>query len=485
MVTFDFSSKRAKLALRFFTYGVMTVATLVLSTILLFFALGYRLDNEFNFTQGGLVQFRSFPDGATVVVDGREQGFKTPNKLNMTTGEHTIEFKHAGYRPWTKTFTLGPGQLTWLNYARLIPQDVRTDAAGELTDATAMMGSPDRRWLLIQSTSSVSELTLVDVSNEREPKFTSVTIPEDTITQKPGGALKIVEWDLGSRYILLEYQADSTREFIRIDRTRPTEAINISKQFGLPILQAHFMGSNPHTLLANTDGVLRRLDLTNTSASGVLVDGLRYFMVHGDGSAAFLQVAQTSEAVNEQRVGVFKGDETTIVRTLPAEQKALLAYGEYDNHEYLALATGDGKHVELIRDPSAAGAKESNTIFAQFELPASAQWLSFSGSGRMVVAQAGNHLATYDVEEGRIFNKTLAVGAEITTQMKWLDDFYLWTDAGGTFSTVEFDGTNQQQILAVAPGFGGMLSSNGKRLFTVGKTETGLQLQSSKLVLED
>jgi hypothetical protein len=76
----DLSSKRAKLALRFFTYGVMTVASAVLTAFLVFVALGYRLDKDFNFSQGGLVQFRSFPNSANVTVDGKVQNFHTPDK---------------------------------------------------------------------------------------------------------------------------------------------------------------------------------------------------------------------------------------------------------------------------------------------------------------------------------------------------------------------------------------------------------------------
>jgi hypothetical protein len=63
MFPISLKSKKAKLALRFFTYGVMTLATVLLTTLAVFYALGYRFNRDtFTFEQGGLVQFRSSCD---------------------------------------------------------------------------------------------------------------------------------------------------------------------------------------------------------------------------------------------------------------------------------------------------------------------------------------------------------------------------------------------------------------------------------------
>jgi hypothetical protein len=131
MFNLDLSSKRAKLAIRFFTYGVMTVASVVLTVLLVFVALGYRLDKGFTFSQGGLVQFRSLPDGASVTIDGQLQ-FNAPNKSNLAAGTHNFTMALAGYHTWSKTADLAPGQLLWLNYARLIPNTITTSTTRAL-----------------------------------------------------------------------------------------------------------------------------------------------------------------------------------------------------------------------------------------------------------------------------------------------------------------------------------------------------------------
>src|SRR5690606_25865776 len=107
MKKIDLSSKRAKLAIRFFTYGIMTLSTIVLTVVLIFVALGYRFDQrDLTFDQGGLVQFRSAPEGAAITIDGQRQSIKTPEKANLDAGQHTFGMDLTGYRPWQKTVSL-------------------------------------------------------------------------------------------------------------------------------------------------------------------------------------------------------------------------------------------------------------------------------------------------------------------------------------------------------------------------------------------
>lgn len=486
----DFTSKRAKLALRFFTYGVMTVSTVVISTILVFFALGYRLDRNFNFTQGGLVQFRSFPEGAEVTVNGKKESFRTPGKLNVPAGQHTASMTLQGYRPWSKAFSVEPGQLVWLNYARFIPETVETTTVSEFAGLKHSLASPNRQWLLLQPKADAPEFTLADLGDEKKPKLTSFQLSDSLLTKKDGklGAFELVEWDLKSQFVLVKHQNGDVREFLRIDRSKPTEAVNLTREFGLNIIEAHFSGNNANIVFANTGGILRRLDLGNNNASGALVNDLKQFIVYGEGSIAFTstQVSASDSNTKQQLIGVHRGDKLTTVRTVPLDKQVVLAYSEYDDHEYLAIGTTDSSKVEVIRDPRADGTKEANTVFAQFDLDHPVKWLSFSNNGRMLVAQSNNNFATYDLEEAKSYQFALNFGTEITRKLQWFDDFYLWSDIDDKLRIVEFDGKNDREITGVQPGFGVTLSSNGKRLFSVGKTTEGrFVLQSSKLTLQD
>jgi len=488
MFNVDLSSKRAKLALRFFTYGVMTVASAVLTAFLVLVALGYRLDKNFTFSQGGLVQFNSTPDNASVTVDGKLQGFHTQGKVNLAAGQHSVTMSLNGYHTWSKNVDLAPGQLLWLNYARLIPNSITTSTLKSYPAVASTLPSPDHHWLLMQMQADAPSYTLVDYSDETKPQYIEFTLPDGLFTKKDGkyGTFKLVEWDLQSKYVLIEHDNGDTTEFARVDRSKPADAVNLTKLFGLNIKLAHFSGSNASTIFAKTDDVLRKLDMNNTTASASLVTGLRDFMVYGEDTIAFTQVQEKTTGdtnTQQQMAGVYKGGKIMQAREVPADQQVKIAYNEYDNHSYFAVTEADGTTVDVIRDVTSTGSSKDANVFTKFNLGSHVDYLTFSSNGRMLVAQHGNSFSTYDIETAKTYSSKQDFGSDKTAQMKWLDDYYLWSDDGGTLRLFEFDGTNEHDITGVAAGYEVMVSANGKQLLSVSRNGTthDLMLQASKL----
>lgn len=491
MFNYDFSSKRAKLAIRFFTYGVMAVASIVLTVLLVLVALGYRLDRNFNFSQGGLVQFRSFPDGAAITVDGKRQSIRTPDKTNLPAGNHTYSMDLDGYHSWAKTADLAAGQLLWLNYARLIPNSITTTTLREYPAISSSLASPDRHWLLMQLEQNTPNFTLVDYSDEKKPQYEVFNLPEDIFTKQDGkyGTFKIIEWDLQSKYVLIQHDNGARSEFVRVDRSKPEAAINLTKAFDLNILEAHFSGNNPNILFAKTDDALRRLDVGSTTASGALVTGIRDFTIYGEDTIAFTAVEEkkTGDSTSKhQLIGIYRGGKITPVRELPVDQQIRISYNEYDNHDYLAISAAHNSVVDVVRDATVTGTSKEATVYTRIDLGTAVDSVGFSNNGRMIVAQHGNKIATYDIETAKTYIKTLGFGSDKTPEFRWLDDYYLWTDDGGTLRIFEFDGTNDHEITTVTSGYDVMLSSNGKQLLSIGKNgiTNKLLLQASKLTTE-
>ncbi len=61
--------------------------------------------------QTAMVQFTSVKDPAEVYVDGQFRG-STPMKLQLTAGTHLIEFKLAGFQPWSRELVVVAGDDT-------------------------------------------------------------------------------------------------------------------------------------------------------------------------------------------------------------------------------------------------------------------------------------------------------------------------------------------------------------------------------------
>src|SRR5687767_1631392 len=139
------SPKKRKVVL-YFTYGVMTMAVAIISAVCIFLVLGYRFDfKNGDVEQGALLQFRSFPSGATINLNNETLSFVTPGKRNVDVGNHTVTMKLRGYHEWQKQFTVKASELRWLNYARLVPETLTTTNLKEFPAVAGMLPSPDKK----------------------------------------------------------------------------------------------------------------------------------------------------------------------------------------------------------------------------------------------------------------------------------------------------------------------------------------------------
>ncbi|MCY1533000.1 hypothetical protein D9M68_683050 [compost metagenome] len=78
---------------------------------------------------------------------------------------------------------------------------------------------------------------------------------------------------------------------------------------------------------------------------------------------------------------------------------------------------------------------------------------------------------------------TLA-GEGTASQLRWLDDFYVWSDRANKLTLREYDGSNEHDMGAVASGFDATFSQNNKYLYSIGKTDSGYQLQRIQMILQ-
>ncbi|PLS81444.1 hypothetical protein CYG49_02180 [Candidatus Saccharibacteria bacterium] len=480
MLGINFHSKRTRRAILFFTYGVMTVTTIVISAIVLFLALGYRFDNNSgSFYQSGLIQFRSFPDDANVIIDGKQQTIRTPSKLNVAAGEHDIVMRRDGYRDWNKRISIDEGQLLWLNYVRFIPNNITTTTVREFDAIADSLASPNRRWIVLQPNTAQPGLVFADIRDEENPTFKTVAIPDTAYTKQDGatGTFELVEWNLGGRFLLIKHTVNNVQEFIRFDRENPSEAINVTAKLGA-VSKVQFAGDNGDIVYALIGNELKRASVTVNESSSLATNVTNFVVYRGD------TVGVVSTKDNVQEVSLIKDNDVTAVKTYPSTGPLLIAVNNYFNQDYIAVSQGN--RVELIRDPAnAPNTAESVHEVITTEQPA--EWLYFSNNGRMIVAQHQATFTTFDLELNKKTGHTFTTSQRVTEPFKWLDDYYLWTDLDGQLRIIEFDGANERQITTVAQGQTVTLSDNAELLFSVGRNNASQRatLQQSRLVLDE
>ena len=472
------SPRKRKLML-YFTYGIMTMAVVLISVLCIFLVLGYRFDPKSgDLEQGALLQFRSFPEGAAIVLDNETLPFVTPGKRSVDAGKHTVTMRRSGYDTWSKTFSVKASELRWLNYPRLVPKDIRTTSVTELPTLTGAIPSPDKKWFIIQPSSDKPEFTLADIRGDGQPVLSQLILPVSSYTQKASQphAFSLVEWDFGARYVLIKHTVGDVVEYIRLDRTDIENTVNIKSKLGVVFQDIHFSGTSGSVFYALENNIIRRLDSNAGTISQPIVKDVESFRLFKTKTIAYVKLPVD----NVVGVGVVVDDEAVRVATYDSTAPVYVDINEYFNDYYLAI--GRGTAITVYKDPELSKRK----VYASVKSASALSWLRFGNSGRFVVAGTGSQFTSYDLETKEKFDVNLpGTSADATKPLQWLDDFYLVSSADNDLRITEFDGANQHVIAPSIPGVPVTLDESGRFLYSLTKSQTGaVLLQRSAMTTE-
>jgi hypothetical protein len=472
-------SKRQRQALLFFTYGFMTLATVVISAICILLVLGYRFDIKSNrLEQGSLVQFRSIPDGSVITLDGVKLGFTTPGKLEVSAGQHTVTYKKAKYLEWTKTITVDAGELRWLNYARLVPEKITTKPIVAANDVSEGLPTPDRKFLATVSAARPGEVAIYDLRDLTKVTSKVYTIPATLITTPDqASTYQIVEWDSASRYLLFARTTGATTEYLRLDRTTDSgSVVNLTKEFSLPFAQPHFSGTSGNVYYVLTGSDLRRVDLGNKSISAPLVAGVESYQLYHENDIAFVAVR-----ADKKIAGVYISSKETIVRSYAPTDVVMVDLTEYFSDYYLAVSRAE--RVEIVKDPTQATASSTSAHYAVFDTAFVPTKLDFASSGRFLTALSGRAYQLYDLETDSKASVNMADSDRTMASPRWIDDYYLADVVDGSVRIYEFDGANTHTITNAQPSLPVFFSDNGNFLISFGLQDGKIVMQSSQMVV--
>lgn len=472
-------TRRQQIATRSFTYGFMTLLAVFGVLFCLAYAMGFRFNfDDGKLTQVALIQFNSFPTGATVKIDGQTLPSKTQTRSNVSAGQHTVTISKDGYRSWQKTVNLKPSQVLWLDYIRLVPNSITTDSIKNFSDIQQMVESPDAHWLLIQERKqTVSKLTLADISDPKNVRFSEISLdPEKIMTAnaEQNEEFSIVEWDKGSRYALIQHEVDGATEFLQIDRQNAKTTKNLTRDFGLEIRNPHFSGKSGLVFFGLTGNDLRKFDYSNNTASAPLVTGVESYQIHSESSRIAFVTSETKDGKQIQTVGIYDDGRTKTVKTYDQIEKTIVGLTRWRDADYLAVARGET--LAIYPEPL----KEDNGLKPFYlSSPGGIDWLNFSPKGRHVMAGRQSKVVNFDLDTSENYSFELDGLADAP---EWLDETHILSKLGGRLSFVEFDGSNREDI--VSANGAAALSYDEKYLFSFGDSASGASLQRSRLYVD-
>lgn len=483
------STKRNIPIKQILVYIIMTLAVLVVVTLITLFMLGFRFDiNKGNLEQYAFLQFGSSPSGATVSIDGNVAGLNTPTKKSVPAGKHNVEISRDGYQTWRKSVDVKAGTIIWLNYALLVPKKLTVEAVSSYESLYSSLASPKGDYMLVEKQSNLAVFNLVDISSNAI-KQSSLTIPanlySEALTIGINHTFNMIKWDDGGRYVLINHIYNDKNEWLVLDTQNVNLSKNITRVFDLPISAINFSGTSGNIFYSLDSNDIRRLDLAAGTISAPLISNVTSFDVYND-TKVITYVGVNSNNANEKVLGIYRdGDEKpSVIRNVDSQISNLhIATARYFNANYIAIS--EGKKVNILSGSYPNTTSSSTNIMkviASFEVAKDIDNLSFSPSGEYVFIKSGAFFASYDLEYQK-FTSSSIEGNGASSLIKWLDDYYIWSDRDGKLTIREFDGENVYLINEVLSGQDATLTSNGRYLYSFNKIDAKYQLQRVRMIL--
>lgn len=482
-------TKKQLLIRRIITYTVMVVAVVVIVAGTILFILGYRLDGDKGrLEQGALVQFDSKPNGANVSIDGKSINSNTPSKQTVVAGMHQFVVNKNGYETWNKTLDVKAGTLEWLDYLRLVPKNLQTESVENYDTVYGEKASPDYKWVLIQQKADTPSFQLVDLRSQQVKSSTidlPATVYTDATTEGVTHTFTMESWDKDGRYVIVKHTYNDKSEYIVVDTQNIAASVNVSTLLSISLSELKFSGTSGTALYGLTDGVIRKLDLSNATISRGLVSNVKDFNLF-DNTIVTYTGTDPNNAAHEV-AGIYReGDDSPhVLRTVDDLTTPLtIAATQYHSDDYIAISEGLKVTVLKGRYPASTDTDNSSLKpYGDFKVSANIDTTQFSEDGDHLIVQSGLNFTSYEIEYMRQTNATVTTTEATPHTLQWLDDAYLWAVYDGHLSIREFDGTNTHVIMPMEPGFDATLSQNGKYIYGIAKNGTGYQLQRVTMIL--
>jgi WD40 repeat protein len=486
-------SKKQLLLQRVIVSAISVLAVLVIATGTILFILGYRLDSDKGrLEQGALLQFDSVPAAADIAIDSEPTGLRTAAKRSVIAGVHSFVVSKNGYESWAKSLTLRAGTLTWLDYIRLVPKDLKPETVASYATVVGEKASPDLKTLIIQEKSDIPTFQLVDLTAE-EIKTTIISLPAALYSEAATEGVKhrftLDHWDNGGRFVLVNHTYSNKTEWIVMDTQSVRSSVNLTRLLSISVSGLQFAGTSGNLLygLLN-DGTVRKLDLSAATISRPLMSNVKTFDLFETNVLTFVGI--DPENSKRQVAGVYReGDDAAhILRRVDSLDIPLrIDATRYYSDNYIAIS--EGLKVTVLQGDYPTSSDEdvsSMQVHDEFSAPANVELLTFSEDGDYLVAQSGLNFIGYEVEHQRSTKAiiTATEDSSLSPTLRWLDEAYLWLDYGGSLVIREFDGTNSHTINSVAEGFDATLSPNGRFIYSIVTSGDAYHLQRVKMILD-
>lgn len=469
------------------TYTFMVLVVLLLTVALVLLLLGYRFNSQSGtLVQGGLVQFISQPSGARVTVGSAQLANTTRSKITLNPGSYDVTMTLDGYQPWKKRATVKAGAVLWLNSAHFVPLKPQTKSIKSYLSLSSMSVRPGGQYVALVENTAAPEVDVAKITGDT-PEITKLTLPTSLYTAATSThAFSLGEWSSDDQYVLVKHMYDDHVEWIAVDRTDVTKSRLIpGTKDSYPVEVIYDPRNSDHVLVRSNTGTVSDVNLSDGTSAALPVSGVQ--TMDAWGSNVFYTAIDSDGKTTSTAYLTLGSAAPRVIQSYDMSQPVHFSGGQYFGSYYFATSVGKQTTITSLTNlpDSASTDPLQSEVLHVVAAPSNVGDVDFKSGGRFVTITTGVSQVVYDIElDTESTVPIVGLTQPLATPLEWLDEYHFWSDSNGSMRQYEFDGSNQTDIVKVAPGFKAVYSQDDKYLYTIGKTSDGYQLQQTKMIIK-
>lgn len=456
-------------------YILLAVAIVMAAVVLLYQAGGYGVNRDGEVIQNGLVFVSSSPSGAQITLNGKKSS-ATNSRLSLQAGSYTMKLSREGYRDWQRALTIEGGSVEHVDYPLLFPNQLDTSAVADYQAQSPMVTqSPDRRWVAVQLPGEPGSFDVYDVKDPERVKQqkTTVSVPAAVlgISAQDGQqqSFELEEWSRDNDHMLLKHITGGQSEYILFSRTEPQASVNLTTKLQLKPSETVTLRDKKFDRYFIHDTQARTLTITDldNATPAKLLDGVISYKSYGDDVVLYATAKDADEG--KTSIKLYQFGQSYQLRQLTATDKYLLDISTYGSDWYVVAGTAADDHVyvyenaaQKLRDKPDMPLVPANILKVN-----DPNYVEFSANSQMVMAENGQDIAVYDVENERSSTYRLERPIDQPQQhVTWMDGFHLVAVSEGKALVFDYDGTNVQSLAAASADFIPYFDTSYQTLYT-------------------
>lgn len=423
--------------------SISAIIIIIIGTILLVaFAQGYNYDAFHNqIYKTGLVLIDSNPNNAEILLNSKEIDKKTPYRYSSApAGNLDVELKKDQYRDWLKRSVVVPGEVTFVNYALLIPSVLEQKQIDPSIIFNDIIHTENNQKTFAFSKNTLSIYSISD-DGTTKVVYTPVQTSDPT-TQ----VVDFVNFQLsrdGQRLLFDQKLANATSQTVVLDVSN-AKISNLTQEFGFNFSDLRFNPRNSTELFWLEAGVLKKIQINEKNISSNIIDSIFQLDIEEDRLLIIKKDITNTQLVNLYSYDLSGGNETQLhqMELDPKGYDILFVRSRYA--EYLSLVYRSNSQAELMKNPY----QKTNETRPIRLIGPNVTRQTISPNNRFLVYNQNNTLRMIDLE----FNQDDNFGANLSElqSWSWYDDYHLVVRQNNTVRIMDYDGQNNYLLTPIS-----------------------------------